>query len=500
MTQNRRHFLGGAAFLGGASTLGLAGCEDESTAAPQIFLHGVASGDPLKDAVIIWSRVTTDADEVTVRWEVATDEELSDVVAEGEATTDAAVDFTVKVDVTELSPGTTYYYRFSAEGDASPIGRTKTLPDGSPDVARLAIVSCASYAHGYFHAYEAIADTDDLDAVVHLGDYIYEYGDDEYGTIRKYDPPHEILTLEDYRRRYAYYRSDVALQRAHERHAWFVIWDDHEFADNAWPGGAENHESEDGSFPDRVTAAARAYREWMPIRTGEDPMKIYRSFAYGDLFELFLLDTRMWGRDEQAADKDDPAIADPDRTLLGNDQEMWLYDGLETSSARWKIVGQQVMMAVLPIDVLVNTDQWDGYTPARERFYGVISGTPVNDVIVLTGDIHTSWASDLFPDGATYDPVTGDGAIAVELVVPAVSSPGLPDQLFAPLGADLEKNEPNFKLVDATKRGYVILEVSAEQARASYHFFDQVEEPVATALPVRSVTIKSGENRLTLDT
>jgi alkaline phosphatase D len=208
----------------------------------------------------------------------------------------------------------------------------------------------------------------------------------------------------------------------------------------------------------------------------------------------------MWGRDEQALGADDPAIEDPMRTLLGEDQEAWLFDGLEGSTAAWKLVGQQVMMAVLPLDALTNTDQWDGYTPARQRFYDVLTTTPVDDVIVLTGDIHTSWVSDLYPDGADYDPATGAGAIAVEMVVPAVSSPGLADEIFGTLGPELEMTQPQFKLVDVTKRGYVILDVTPDEAHGAYHLFDRIDvEGEATPLPVKSVTVKRGENRVTRD-
>ena len=506
MRQPRRLFLGGAAALGSTSALGLTGCGDdteetEPTPEDPIFQHGVASGDPLTDAVIVWTRVTAELDEVTVSWEVATDEAFGAVVASGDIVTDAEVDFTVKVDVTGLSPATTYFYRFSAEGEESPIGRTKTLPEGAVDRARFAVISCSSFAHGYFHTYKAISEVDDLDAVLHLGDYIYEYGNGEYGDVRDYDPPHEIVTLEDYRKRYALYRKDPDLQAAHQRHPFITVWDDHEFTNNAWSGGAENHtEGEEGTWTERVAIAAQVYSEWMPIRTGEDPLKIWRSFKYGDLIDLFMLDTRMWGRDEQALGADDPAISDPTRTLLGEDQEAWLFDGLEGSTAAWKLVGQQVMMAVLPLDALTNTDQWDGYTPARQRFYDVLTTTPVDDVIVLTGDIHTSWVSDLYPDGADYDPATGAGAIAVEMVVPAVSSPGLADEIFGTLGPELEMTQPQFKLVDVTKRGYVILDVTPDEAHGAYHLFDRIDvEGEATPLPVKSVTVKRGENRVTRD-
>ena len=497
MKHSRRFFLGGAAAIGSSLT----GCGDDSSeTVPEpepVFLHGVASGDPLTDAVIIWTRVTTSETELVVEWEIASDKDMTDVLDSGEVTTNADSDFTVKVDVTGLSPATTYFYRFFAAEQPSPVGRAKTLAEGSPERAKLAIVSCASYAHGYFHSYKALSEIDDLDAVIHLGDYIYEYGNEEYGAVRTYDPPHEIITLEDYRKRYSHYRKDAWLQAAHQQHAWFVIWDDHELANDAWTDGAENHdEATEGKFSDRRAAAARAYSEWMPLRA-EDPNKIFRSFSYGDLFQLFLLDTRLWGRDQAAVDKDDPAIADPERTLLGDDQEAWLFDGLKASAARWKLVGQQVMMAVLPLEALINTDQWDGYVPARERFYNLITTESLNDVIVLTGDIHTSWASDLYPEGTEYDPTSGAGSIAVEMVAPAVSAPGLPPEIFSELGNELVMSSPNFKFVDVARRGYLVLEVTPTQAEGTYFLFDQIEAEEATSLPPRKVLVKAGENRMT---
>jgi len=475
---SRRGFLGGA-----ISSAAIAGCGDDSDTTPEespVFLHGVASGDPLGDRVILWTRVTSAEAEVEVAWLIATDPELQDVVASGTVETNADVDFTVKLDVDGLSPATTYYYRFDAEGDSSPVGRTRTIDDASPKQLRLGVVSCASYAHGYFHVYRRIAERLDLDAVIHLGDYIYEYADDEYGAVRKYEPAHEIITLEDYRTRYAHYRKDPDLAEAHRQHPFFTVWDDHELANNSWSGGAENHdEATEGPFADRKAAAAKAYAEWMPIRLSE-PGKIYRNIRFGDLVDLFLLDTRIWGRDEQAIDKDDPSVDDPDRTLLGAEQEAWLAEGLTQSTAKFKIIGQQVMVAPLPVDALTNTDQWDGYPAARQRFYDVLTAGQVENVVVLTGDIHSTWAADLVPDGVVYDPATGAGAVAVELVVPAVSSPGVPD-IFAELAGDILQDFPHFKLIDLTKRGYLVLDVTPERTQGAYYHLDSVETEEAPA-------------------
>ena len=245
------------------------------------FAHGVASGDPLADGVILWTRVTlassTSTSPVDVEYVVATEPSLaaSSVVAGGRFTTDATRDYTVKVDVGGLKPATTYYYRFavaSASSGAvaagvSPVGRTRTLPVGSVDRVRVAVASCASLAHGYFNAYRRIAERADLDLVVHLGDYIYEYGDGDYGSLRPYEPSHEIVSLADYRQRHAQYKRDTDVQALHRQHAMVAIWDDHEFADNAWSGGAANHtEGAEGTWTARVAAALQAYYEWMPVR------------------------------------------------------------------------------------------------------------------------------------------------------------------------------------------------------------------------------------------
>lgn len=495
----RRELLIGATAIGCAAAL--PGCDDAETDAPPslTFQHGVASGDALADAVILWTRVTTDAPAPTVKWTLATDVDLTAIVASGEVATDASRDFTVKLDVTGLSAATTYYYRFTLDGEPSPLGRTRTLPAGATPGVRLAVVSCSSYAHGYFHVYRSIAGRPDLDGVVHLGDYIYEYGNGEYGEIREYDPPTEIRTLDDYRRRYAHYRKDADLREVHRQHVFFTVWDDHEFANNAYPDGAENHDpASEGAWADRKAAALQAYSEWMPIRA-EDPAKIYRSFRFGDAVELFLCDTRMWGRTPQATSNDDPSIEDPARTLLGTDQEKWLLDGLRDSTARFKLVGQQVMMAQLPLASLRNNDQWDGYPQARKRFLDLCKDGTLKDVVVLTGDIHTSWASDLIPDGDVYDPLTGAGAVAVELVCPGVTSPGLGD-LLAPIAIDLMNKNPRFKLVDITKRGYLVLDVDETRTQGAYFHMDQVElEARPTETMSGAFSLIAGARKLVAD-
>ena len=345
----RRDFLrrSGAAMLAAAAVPLLQACGgggggdngnsgDTSQAGAVGFLHGVASGDPLSNAVILWTRVTAPGNgPMNVDYFVATDPGMNALVKTGRVSTDASRDYTVKVDADGLQPNTTYYYRFSAASVMSPIGRTKTLPVGDTGRLRLAVVSCASLAHGYFNAYRRIAERADLDLVVHLGDYIYEYGSGDYGDVRSYEPANEILTLSDYRTRHAQYKRDIDLQEVHRQHAMVAIWDDHEFANDAWSGGAGNHtEGAEGTWAARVAAALQAYYEWMPVRV-VDPANLRknnRSFALGNLVDLIMLEERVnaraqqinrnvisFGNFTQTGDYLDPA-----RQILGTEEEGWL--------------------------------------------------------------------------------------------------------------------------------------------------------------------------------
>lgn len=458
-----------------------------------VFQHGVASGDPLSDAVILWTRVTPEGvvtPRVPVTWQIARDVGFTRVVGSGVVTTGAERDHTVKIDARGLDAGTTYYYRFIALGGSSPIGRTRTAPRGGVERLRFAVASCASYAHGYFHGYRHMAARIDLDAVIHLGDYIYEYGNGHFGSAREYDPPHEIVTLADYRRRYAQYRRDGDLQAAHQQHPFIVIWDDHESANDAWKGGAQNHtEGREGAWAERRAAARRAHAEWMPIREHGDG-RIWRALRFGDLVDLLLLDTRSWGRDRQASAGDGAALADPARTLLGRDQEAWLRRELARSTAAWRLVGQQVMMGQVPQQL--NVDAWDGYPAARQRFFDILIEERVRDVVVLTGDIHASYAIDLAPaplDPGRYNSTTGEGALAVEIVTPGITSPGDTREAAARLEPMILEN-PHIRYVDLWRRGYVVLDVTPERAQAAWFHYEaperrRVDERFAAAFAAR---------------
>ncbi len=496
------------------------------------YNHGVASGDPLTDRVILWTRVTpAQGGSLSVDWLVATDQQLTNIVAKGTAITTESVDYTVKVDPTGLQPGTTYYYRFSCNGFKSPIGRTKTAAVGSPDRLRFAVVSCASYPHGFFNAYKRIAERPDLDAVIHLGDYIYEYGNQQgqYGANvqaggRKYAPEHEMLSLEDYRTRYGHYRLDPDLQELHRQYAFINVWDDHESTNDSWEGGADNHNDGEGDWFARKAISIQTFYEWLPIREIEvgNPARIYRRFTYGDLVDLLMLDTRLLARSEQLPATVEPPgfpvgvfqhrgeYLDPNRQLLGPSQEAWLANQLLSSSARWKLLGQQVMFGHLKVvgapeatglSQYLNPDQWDGYPIARKRIFDILSGAAgtakINNAVILTGDIHTSWAMDITEDPnnpAVYNPLTGDGSLAVEFVTPSITSPGLPD--FAVFSNVLPAENPHMKYIDLAAHGYVLLDITPQRIQSEWWYVDNILAPSKNERFARAFASADGANRV----
>lgn len=312
------------------------------------FTHGVASGDPLADRVILWTRVLpAEGTSTSVTWEVANDNAFTTIISRGTSTTDASCDYTVKVDAGGSQAGATYFYRFKVGATLSPVGRTRTLPTGTVNEIKLAVFSCANYPAGYFHAYAEATKRDDLFAAVHLGDYIYEYGAgaDQYASVdaaklgRVSVPANELLKLDDYRQRYAQYRSDKDLQALHAKLPFICIWDDHEIANDTWKEGAENHTpANEGDFALRRAAAVKAWREWLPVREDSNPLRIYRSFQFGNLLSLHMLETRNLARDKPLdyadfmdattgtfdATRFAAAMADPTRQLLGTEQTAWL--------------------------------------------------------------------------------------------------------------------------------------------------------------------------------
>jgi alkaline phosphatase D len=489
------------------------------------FDHGVASGDPLHDRVVVWTRVTPTNLEhgLTVKWRVARDARMRQVVAKGRARTDILRDFTVKVDVDGLDAAQTYYYQFTAHGARSPIGRTRTLPLAT-QAARLASVSCANLPAGLFNVYALIARRTDLDAVLHLGDYLYEYGNGTYGDGtalgRVPAPDREILSLIDYRQRHAQYKLDPDLQAAHRQHPFICVWDDHEFANNTWKDGADNHNPErrEGEWPARKQAAIRAYFEWMPIREWPQPseVRIYRRFRFGDLADLLMLDTRVHGRDRQSralsAGRDlgypasDPVANDPGRTLLGFDQEQWLAENLAQSSSdgiTWRLLGQQVLMAQLSLtrgQSMLNFDVWDGYVGARRRLFDAVRNQRDANLVVLTGDIHSSWANELTDDPwneAGYDPGTGRGVLGVEFAAPAVSSPGIGDPVEAAQRADWYRSvSPHMKYVELHRRGYVLLDIDRERVQGEFWHVATVDSSSRDETLAAAFVNEAGASRL----
>lgn len=514
---DRRTFLrrAGLATAGTAVLAGLprpAAAVDEDLAP---FVHGVASGDPRPDGVILWTRVTVpDGSRVPVRWRVARDLAMTDVVADGLTITDADRDFTVKVDVDGLGPAQWYFYDFEARGVRSIIGRTKTAPAGGVDQLRFGVVSCSNYQGGFFNAYARLAERNDLDAIIHVGDYLYEYGnaDGGYGPgagelseERNHQPDSETLTLSDYRLRHANYKLDPDLRRLHQLFPWVVTWDDHESANNSRRDSAQNHQAGEGSWEVRKAASQRAYAEWMPLRV-DDPAVIYRTLRYGDLMELIVLDTRLEGRDDEvgtvgATIVSGAEIDHPDRQLISQPQRDMLNTALATDTT-WKVIAQQVIVGQwnagglprLPDELdspqivlrdggnALNPDQWDGYTAERDRLFAKMRETSAN-VVVLTGDVHTSWALDLTQDPynpLVYDPVTGQGAIGVEFVTPSVTSANF--ESLGPVGVAAAEmgtlaDNPHVKWVDFDDHGYFVLDVTPERVQADWFFVDTVLTP-----------------------
>jgi alkaline phosphatase D len=497
---SRRHFLRGVAAgtaLLGAQPLILGAETDEvssTSTSTTPFRHGVASGDPLADRVILWTRVSVSSppSEIPVDWVMAADPELQNVVAAGSTAAMRSNDYCVKIDVTGLAPATTYYYRFSTGGIASPLGRTRTLPVGSVDRLRIAVLSCASYAQGYFNAYRRVSRRADLDLVIHLGDYIYEHGNGEYGSFRAYKPAHEITTLQDYRTRHNQYKADIDVGELHRQHPMIAVWDDHEIADNAWKDGAANHQpATEGAWFDRLSAALRAYYEWMPVRqVSTNRRQLYRSFRIGDLAELYMLETRVSARSEQA----DPNLTtepptftqegefvDPARKIIASTQQTWLTDGIRASTAQWKLIGQGVMLSPARVgktfdgkDIYFNPDQWDGYKPARDRLLGAIAGSstipPVRNPVVLTGDIHSSWGAELVREPTS----TGDYTpLGVEFVATSVTSPGFDDP-DGQVASGLRELNSHLKYVELTKRGYLLLDITPTRLSGEWWYVDTV--------------------------
>ncbi|MFP6655221.1 MAG: alkaline phosphatase D family protein [Myxococcota bacterium] len=523
MVMDRRRFLRTGVVHAAGVGVGLSACAKHPGAAgvsagENPFQHGVASGDPLSDRIILWTRVSPLStpfappllnrafESIRVDWWIARDRLGQEVVGRGRTEANSARDYTIKVDAEGLEPGSEYYFGFSTRDGESPVGRTRTLPVATTPHLRMAVTSCANFPMGFFNVYRAIAARDDLEVVLHLGDYLYEYGDGQYGdgaTLgRMLDPIHEIITLEDYRRRHANYKSDLDLQAAHARHPWITVWDDHEIANNASRDGAENHDESEGEWQNRKLSAIRAYYEWMPIR--ELPTQLFRRFRFGTLADLIMLDTRLHGRDEAAGYDDHEAASVPSRSLLGEDQTRWLLDSLsesKSSGTAWRIIGQQVVFAPFTDGVsFFNPDSWDGYRENRRLLLDHLAQEEIDNVVFLTGDLHSAWAMEVPPpmtSDRVYDPVSGAGSQAVEFVTPAVSSPPLGHsprarKIFEEIGDRI----PHGKYMNLDENGFVILDLTHERARAEFVYVDTTLEPSSATHPGPTLQTLSGTNQL----
>ena len=467
------------------------------------FYHGVASGDPLTDRVIIWTRVTPEdsVSSIDVQWEVSANDQFDPVLKDGSLATSPLQDYTVKVDVTGLQPGTRYYYRFQALDGTSPTGRTKTAPDAGVDSLKFAVVSCSNWQHGYFNAYDRIA-AKEVDAVVHLGDYIYEYGINNAKNVdRSHLPEHEIITLSDYRTRYSQYHLDEGLRKLRQQHPLITIWDDHELANNTFAAGAQNHQVEDGDFAARKAAARKAYYEWIPIREGD---RHYRSFSFGPLAELIMLDERQEGRTEPAAGIDDPVYGNEDRSMLGNEQLSWFEQKLKSSASTWKVIGNQVMFSDLDRSAISpgsprNMDSWDGYPAEKQHIAEAIRTSALKNVIFLTGDTHASWAFEVVVDpfnkiSLPYQP------LAVEFGTTSISSSNanesMPDDTVKTREAAYLKTNPHLKFVNQRDHGYLMLTLFDGRAKAEWFFVGTVLKPDTTESLAKSLEVNRDSHTL----
>lgn len=496
------------------------------------FLHGVASGDPLIDQVILWTRITLDAETVAADTPAKVDylmslaTDLSAPVQTGSFITTSTRDYTVKVDAAGLKSYNTYYYQFSitlADGMVikSRIGRTKTAPKvGEADRLRFVSTSCQNYSFGFFNPLGALAQKADVDAMLFLGDYIYETGGTSQVPGRNHLPANEIISLSDYRQRHAQYKTDPDLQEAHRQMPYIAIWDDHETTNNSYRTGADNHTPDtEGCWEERMGWAIRAYFEWMPIRDNtattfdaptaaacpgapisgylpEGNGSIQRTFKYGDLLDVIMLDTRLAGR----AVQNGTAIVSEEQTILGKSQRDWFLNELSKSTALWKFVGQQMTFAPVKVAPLpeamggtfLNEDAWDGYRFDRNAVMKHIQDNAINNVVFLSGDTHVVTAFDLpiEPNDPTrYNPATGDGSLAVEFSNSGVANVGI-------LGEFLMANNPHLKYANISERGYLLLDITAARLQGEYFFTGAPQMRSSVETFRRALTVAAGANNM----
>lgn len=516
------------------------------------FSCGVASGDPALDSVVLWTRIAGAEGTLPVRVEVAEDARFSRVVWTRMVETGPERDHTVKVLATGLEPGRRYAYRFSVFDRTSPTGFTKTLPEETARV-RLAVASCSNYPFGFFNAYDHIARNADLDAVLHLGDYIYEYGPQGYGGEtgarigRAHLPAREVVSLSDYRRRHRQYKEDPASRRMHAAHPLIAVWDDHETTNDSFRNGAENHQPAiEGDWTSRKRAALQAYYEYMPVREprpGRTREDLFRSFSWGSFLTIAMIESRLVARDRQISYADAvreltspeavqrfrrEVLNDPSRELLGAGQRDFIATSLASSAARgetWRVIGNQVMMArvnapnLMPylteedisaleelspdiraflafgsLGLPLNVDAWDGYPAARERFFAAAADAGARDLVVLTGDSHQFWANDLMREDGT--------PMGVELGTSGITSPGasayLGERTFD-VSLLLRRDNPEVRYVDAVNQGYTLMTFEEDRARAQFISMSTILEPNYTAIQTAAFDLAKANGTVAYD-
>ncbi len=519
-----------------------------------VFKSGIAAGDPRMDSLVIWTHISPvdmRQSAVPVQWSLSLNSDMSEPVITQSGQARQANDWTFKAVPTGLTPGQTYYYQFTSEGGISPIGQARTLPDGDIEQIRLAVVSCANWQQGFFNVYDHISRQDGFDALIHLGDYFYEYGTDQANAAmekagRLHQPPHEVLTLEDYRIRHAQYRSDPNLQALTAKTALIPIWDDHESSNDSWTGGAENHQEGEGTWQDRKQAALRAYFEWMPVRPpkeGRPAAAFYRDYKWGNLLRLVVWETRLFARGEPVLIEDhaellqqeggkkrftDKILNDPARDMLGQIQQDYVVSALKSSKDQgenWRMIANQVVLGKLttpdlapyvseeiianiekqwpPIRQIVSLskyrlpvypDSWDGYPTARESLYSALDDAGVNDLLVVTGDAHEYWANMLTKDDGT--------AMGVELGTSSVSSETLKSFMgdgvkdYALL---ITRSNPDVRYYNAETCGYIDLTLTAQKGRARFIAIDRTDSTDYAAFEAAAFDIRKNNNSLKFD-
>lgn len=523
--------------------LGLAGAGAPALAYAQpVFSHGVASGEPSHDKVLLWTRYQTWQDQV-IKWEVAEDEDFTRIVSQGDGLASPANDCCVKVWAKGLLQGRWYYYRFvGPTGLRSPTGRTRTLPYGKTSKFRMAVFSCSNYGFGHFNAYAHAIEDGQFDLAVHLGDYFYEYKLGEYPSAKQVlegreSPIDEAVTLEGYRDRFRTYRRDPDLQRLHQLLPMVAMWDDHETANDTWHGGAENHQPNEGDWAVRKAASEKAYREWMPVAD-----EYYTQYEIGALATLFKVDSRHLARSKpldllEVAKGAEPGMAEAafaafrdgawrsaDRTLLGAKQEAWLAQALKASvraKKPWQVLGQQIVMgeqlmsdkviADMPADsagwlkarlqanvaashvgVPWNMDSWGGYPAARQRLYKASLEAGAN-LVVLSGDSHNAWAFDLDRKGKR---------VGVEMAGHSVTSPGAEGTLrwlkSDELARDLVEANPQLKWCDSSQRGYMAVELTPASATSEWRFMASVRQKGTALAGTKRMTVLAGQRKFSV--